>query len=159
MAAKSKNHRPTQSEIHKPVSAMADEARKNYEHALRTGQKLQEEAGQWWTKWFDQTLIAGDWQKQFYRLTAITNSAVPLAQKRLEETLRLMENHRRYGADLMKKAVDAAQTASLAESQAKWMDFWSASLKALQSNVEAATELSTHAIDSWIEFVRKNTET
>ena len=31
-------------------------------------------------------------------------------------------------------------------------------MKAVQSNVEAVTELSTHTIESWIEFVRKNAE-
>jgi hypothetical protein len=83
---------------------------------------------------------------------------MPLAQRRLEEAMRFMEINSRTGAELMKKAVDAAQTSSLAESQAKWMDFWSSSMKAMQSNIETATDLSTQAIDSWIQFVRKNTD-
>jgi hypothetical protein len=159
MAAKSKNHRQTESnEAHKPLKAMADQARTNYEQAVRTGQKFQEEAGQWWTRMLGQTMTASDWQKQLSRLTAITTSAMPLAQRRLEEAMQFIETNSRTGAELMKKAVDAAQTSSIAESQAKWMDFWSSSVKAAQSHLEAATELSTHAIESWFEFVRKNTE-
>jgi hypothetical protein len=159
MATKSKNHRQTGTkETHKPLTAMADQARTNYEHAVRTGQKFHEEAGQWWTRMLSQTLTANDWQRQFTRLTTITAGAMPLAQQRVEEAMRLMETNSRNGAELMKKAVDAAQTSSIAECQAKWMDFWSTSMKAVQSNIEAVTDLSTHAIDSWIQFVRKNTE-
>lgn len=159
MAAKSKNHRQTEtSDMHKPLTAMADQARTNYEHAVRTGQKFQEEAGQWWTRMLSQAMTANDWQKQFTRLTAMSTGVMPLAQRRLEEAMRFMEINSRTGAELMKKAVDATQTSSIAESQAKWMDFWSSSMKAVQSNIEAVTDLSTHAIDSWIQFVQKNTE-
>ena len=105
-----------------------------------------------------QAMTVNDWQNQFTRLTSITSSAMPIAQRRLEEAMQLMETNSRTGAELMKKAVDAVQTSSLAECQAKWMDFWSSSMKAAQSNLEAVTELSTHAIDSWIQFVRKNAE-
>ena len=144
--------------MHKPLTAMADQARTNYEHAVRTGQKFQEEAGQWWTRMLSQAMTANDWQKQFTRLTAMTTSVMPLAQRRLEEAMRLMETNSRTGAELMKKAVEATQTSSIAESQAKWMDFWSSSMKAAQSNIEAVTDFSTHAIDSWIQFVRKNSD-
>jgi len=144
--------------MHKPLTAMADQARTNYEHAVRAGQKFQEEAGQWWSRMLGQVMTTNDWQKQFTRLTEMTTSAMPLAQRRLEEAMRFMETNSRTGAELMKKAVDAAQTSSLAESQAKWMDFWSSSMKAVQSNIEAATDLGTQAIDSWIQYVRKNTE-
>ena len=146
------------SEMQKPLTAMADQARTNYEHAVRAGQKFQEEAGQWWGRMLGQVVTTNDWQKQFTRLTEMTSSAMPLAQQRLEEAMRFMETNSRTGAELMKKAVDAAQTSSIAECQAKWMDFWSSAMKAAQSNIEAATDLGTHAIDSWIQFVRKNNE-
>lgn len=159
MAAKLKNHRQMgTSDTHKPLTAMADQARSNYEHAVRTGQKFQEEAGQWWTRMLSQAMTTNDWQRQFTRLTAMTTSVMPLAQRRLEEVMQFVETNSRAGAELMKKAADAAQTSSIAESQAKWMDFWSSSMKAVQSNIEAATEFSTRAIDSWIQFVRKNSE-
>ena len=137
---------------------MANQARHNYEQAVRTGQKFQEEAGQWWTRVFGQAMTAADWPKQFSRLTAMTSSAMPLAQRRLEESIQLMEKSGRASAELMRKAIDAVQTAGVAESQAKWMEFWSSSIKTVQSNVEAVTEFQTRTLDSWIEFVRKNTD-
>ena len=159
MAAKSKNHRGTAThETTRPLNAMANQARHNYEQAVRTGQKLQEEAGQWWTRVLGQAITAADWQKHFARLTVMTSSAMPLAQRRLEDAMELMEKNGRASAELMRKAIDAVQTAGIAESQEKWMEFWSSSVKAVQSNLEAVTELNTRTINSWIDFVRKNAD-
>jgi hypothetical protein len=159
MPEKSKSHRKESTSAKEPPMAeMADQARRNYQHALRTGQKFQEEAGQWWTRMFNQTATTTDWQKQVANLTSMASRVMPLAQRRMEDAMELMERNSRASADLIKKAVDAAQTPSLPECQAKWMDFWASSMRALQSNVEAATEMGTKTIDSWIDLVRKNTE-
>ena len=142
----------------KPVSEMADSAMKNYEQAVRTGLKLQEEAGKWWTSVFNQASLTEDWQKRFTQMSGMANSLVPLAQRRMEEVMNLMEKNSRTGAELMKKAVDAAQTPVMAESQAKWVDFWTSSMGAVRSNAEAVSQISSKSIDAWIDFVRKNSD-
>ncbi len=140
------------------MSEFTDSAVKNWEQALRTSLKLQEEAGRWWSSMFNQTAFAQDWQKRLSDMTGMANTWVPVAQKRMEEVMDLMEKNSRTGAELMKKAVDAAQTPTVAESQAKWMEFWTSSMGAVRSNAEAVTEIGTKALDSWIDFVRKNSE-
>lgn len=142
----------------RPASEAADNAMRNYEHAVRTGLKFQEEAGRWWSSMLNPTSGAQDWQKRMTNLTGMANSLMPMAQHRMEEMLSLIEQNNRTGTELMKKAVDAAQTPVLAESQAKWMEFWTSSLGAVRSNTEAMSEISSKTIDSWIEFVRKNTD-
>ena len=141
-----------------PLSDMADRAMKNYEQALRTGLKLQEETVQCWNNLFNQTASADDWQKRLGNFTALTNEMMPITQRRMEEVLALFEQNSQTSAELMKKVVEAAQTPVPAESQAKWMDFWTSSLGAIRSNAEAVTQISARAIDAWIDFVRKNTE-
>ncbi len=141
-----------------PMTEMADKALKNYEQALRTGLKMQEEAGKWWSSMFNQATVAQDWQKRLNNMTGMASSLIPLAQRRMEDVITLMEKNSKTGAELVKKAVDAAQTPVIAESQAKWMEFWTSSMGAVRSNTEAVSELSGKVIDSWIEFVRKNTE-
>ncbi len=142
----------------KPMTEMTDQAMRNYEQALRTGLKLQEEAVKWWSGMLNQTTTSQDWQKRFANFSNVATGVMPVAQKRMEEVLDLMEKNSQTGADLMKKAVDAAQTPVIAESQAKWMDFWTSSLGAIRRNAEAMTQINTRAIDSWIDFVRQNTE-
>ncbi len=142
----------------KTFSEMADSALKNYEQAVRTGLKLQEEAGKWWSSMFNQTAFGQDWQKHWANMTGVANSFMPLAQKQVEEVMGLMEKNGRQGAELVKKAVDAVHAPALAESQAKWLDFWTASMGVARSNAEAVSELSSKAIDGWVDFVRKNAE-
>ena len=164
MAAKSKstkterNHTGTGVHAGDRMAEVTETARKNYEHAVRTGQKLQDQAGQWWTRILSQGPGLGDWQKHFAGLTRLTTDTLPLAQRRMEDMMSWMECSSRNHAELMRKAMDAAQTPSVAESQNKWMDVWASSMKALQAQVESATEVSTQAIDGWIQFIRKNTE-
>ena len=166
MATKAKTHRRHESNQRhvtnnatenatESVTGMADTARKNYEHAIRTGKRFQEEAGEWWTRMLTQSTTATDWQGNFSRFTAMAGNAVPLAQRCFQGAMDVMEKNSRNGADLLRKAVDAAQTPGLAESQAKWFEFWTSSMKAAQSNVEAVTHLGTQTIDSWIDFVRE----
>lgn len=142
----------------KPVSEMTDTAMKNYEQAVRTTLKLQEETARCWTSMLNQAPLVQDWQKRLDDFSGLANKFVPLAQQRLEEVISLMEKNSRAGAELMKKAVDAAQTPVLSESQAKWMEFWTSSMGAMRTNTEAFAEMGTKAVDSWIDFVRRNAE-
>jgi len=142
----------------KPMSDMADKAMKGYEQAIRTGLKLQEEATRWWTNTLNQTASPQDLQNRISNVTALCNGVMPIAQRRMEEVLELMEKNSRTGAELLRKAADAAQTPVIADSQAKWMDFWAASVNAARANAEAVTEINSRAMDGWIDFIRKNTE-
>ncbi len=141
-----------------PMMEMVDQAMKNYEQALRAGLKLQEETGRWWGGLFNQGAATQDWQKRFLNFAGVANGLAPANQKRLEEVLELMEKNTRTSADLMKKAVEAAQTPAIGESQGKWLDVWTSSLGAARSNGEAVMQIGTRAIDSWIDFIQKSTE-
>lgn len=137
---------------------MAEQTMKNCDQVFRTGLKLQEEAMRWWSGVFQQTTLRTDWPKKMMDMTSMANGIMPAAQKRMEEMLDLMESNSRSGAELWNKAVDAAQTPAIAQSQSKWMDCWTSSLNAIRSNAEAVTNLQVRAIESWIDFVNKNTD-
>jgi len=141
-----------------PVSEMADQAVKNWEQAVRNGMKLQQEAGKWWTSLLNQAASTQDWQKRVSNLTALGTGLMPATQKRAEEVLELLEKNTRTGTELVKKALDAAQTPVIADSQAKWMEVWTDSLGAARTNAEAAVQIGGKALDSWVEFVQKNSE-
>lgn len=146
-------------EQQKAFSDIAEKVMKNYEQAFRTGLKLQEEAVKCCTGLADPAEAAQECQKNMTNLTKLTSSLLPNAQKRMEEALELAEKNSRASTELLRKAVDAAQTPVIAESQTKWAEVASSSLGALRSNVEALTQINGRVIDSWIEFVKKSTQT
>ncbi len=141
-----------------PMSEMAEQMMKNCEQAMRSGLKLQQEAGQAWNNWFNQGLPAGDWQKRFTNFGNLVSDYLPATGKRMEEVLDLIEKNTRTGTELLKKAADAVQTPVIGDGQTKWMEFWTSSLGAMRSNAEALAQINGRAIESWIEFVQKNAE-
>ena len=141
-----------------PVLETTDQVMKNYEQALRSGLKVQEEIWQSWCAMLNQSPLGSEWPKRFLGAAGGGNGIVLGAQKRVEEAVALMEKNAKLGADLVKKAVDAAQASGIAESQSKWMDFMKASLEAGRMNVEATVEIASRAMGSFLSVVEKNSE-
>lgn len=141
-----------------PMSDMAEEVVKNWEQAVRSGLKMQQETGQWWNNWFSQSAPAGDWQKRMPNFNHLVNDYIPAARERMGEVCDLMETNTRTGTELLKKAADAAKAPVIADSQAKWMDFWTSSMEAARSNGEAMARINGRAIESWIDYVQKSTQ-
>ena len=130
---------------------------RNYEQALRTSVKLQEEAGRWWTTMLNQTASAQDWQKRMTNITSMANGVMPVAQRRMEEVMELMEKNSRTGADLVKKAVEAARPPRSQNASPNGLMFGPPPWTWLE-RLEALTQINSRVIDSWIDFARKNTE-
>jgi hypothetical protein len=139
------------------VSNMAEMLRKNCEQAMHTSLRLQEETGRWWGSMFNAAGCA-NFQEQLHSAGRSANSLLPLAQERVGELIELAEKNNRMSAELLRKAVDAAQTPTIAESQAKWSEFWTASIDAARAHTEALSQMGAKAFDSWAAFVRTNTE-
>ena len=150
----------TTDEVRDPAGIMSDAAemlRKNCEQALHTQLKLQEEAGRWWSSMVNAGGCA-NFQEQLSSATRTANSLLPLAQKRVGELIELAEKNSRTSAELVRKAVEAAQTQSMADSQTKWNEFWTASIEAGRANTEAISQIGAKAFDSWATFVRSQGE-
>ena len=136
-----------------PGAEVFDQALKNYEQTLRNGLKLQEEAGRWWSNLLNQATSVQDLQK---RVTGLTNEIIAPTQKRIEEYLGLIEENNRTNVTLLKEALDLAQTTAPAEYQSKVLDFCEASVKAVQANAQAVTQIQGRMSDSWVSFIKKN---
>ncbi len=150
--------RETTKDKENPFADMAEQAARNCEQALRSGLKLQQQASQWWGSMLDHGASAEDWHERFTQYNSLAHSLAPATQQRMEEVLELVEKSTRTGTELYKKAAEAAQTPAPADSQAKWMDFWTASLGAARANTEAVMQINSRAMNTWLEFIQKNAE-
>jgi len=135
-----------------PASEFLDQGLKNYEQALRMGLKVQEEAGKWWTRLLSQSVSPQDLQK---RIASLTNEAIPATQKTMESYRKVLEQASADSVELIKKGLEAAQTADYAGGQSKVVEFCENSLKSLKANTQAVVDINTAAIESWFAFISK----
>ncbi len=137
-----------------PASELFDQALKNYESAMRTGLKIQEDAAKYWGKLLSQAASPQDFQKQ---VLSLANDVIPVTQKSMQSCLELMEQNSRTSVDLVKKGMEAAQTTTAGETQKKLVEFCEGSLKSLKGNAQAIIDINAKAMDSWIVLVKKAT--
>ena len=135
-----------------PASEMLDQGLKNYEQALRTGLKVQEEAGKCLTKLFTQATSPQDLQKQ---ISSIANEVIPAAQKSMENCIELIEQNSRASVELVKQGLEAAQATTYADAQSKVTELCESSLKTLKANAQAILDVNSKALDAWTGFVKK----
>jgi len=145
-------------ETMKPVSELLDVAMGSYEKAFRTGLKLQEESGKWWTAFLEQTGPTREWQKT---IRTMASELLPEAQRRVEDGLRMVEQNSRASLEylrLFKRAVEVPQGNPIVEGQTKLLSFWEESLNSVRDSAQAIAQANTQAMESWMELFRKGTE-
>jgi len=138
------------------MSELMEQAMKNYEQALQSGLKLQEESSRWWTDFMTQSTTATDWQKR-WKTTA--TQTIPIVQKRMEESLRLVEQSSQTSLDLLKQALAVTASDSPANAQTKVQQLWEASLRALRQNAQAVAQANAKVVESWMQLFTAGTET
>lgn len=128
---------------------------KNYEQALKTGLKLQEDSLRVWTGLLNQPTAPQELQN---RAKAMVDDIIPQAQKTIEANLKLVEQNSRTTIELLKKAAAATQAATVQEAQSKFLSLWEASLNAVRDTTMAFAQANAKAVESWNGYVRKSAE-
>jgi hypothetical protein len=149
---------PREKEFKNTMSELADKTLKNYQQALQTGFKLQEETLKCWSSLLSESPATPDLQQGFKTFSKVANSILPAAQRRMEEAMDIVNKSTRTGTELMRKAVDAAHAQGVGDGHNKLTDFWMSSVGAMRSNTEALAHLNARAIDSWLEIIRRGSE-
>ena len=139
-----------------PISGLVEQSMKNYEQALQAGLKIQEESSKWWNDCMAQTAAPADWQK---RWNAAAMDTIPVVQKRMEESLRLLDQGSRTSLELLKQALQIAGTDSTANAQSKMQELWEASLQALRNNGQAVSQANAKVMESWMQLFTRQFET
>ncbi len=132
------------------------QALKNYDQAFQAGLKAQEEAFKTLLECAGKLQAPKDWQK---RWSATIIDSLPQLQKRIEESLQMVEESSRTSLDFLKQAFEAAKIDTGAGAQAKVQDLWEASLQTLRTNSQAVTRLNARAVESWMQYLQGWVET
>jgi hypothetical protein len=138
-----------------PVAELFDQAMKNYEQALKTGLKMQEEVTKWWSNLYCQPPWSAEWQK---KMTAAMEDVFPAAQKNLEEGLRMIEQNSRASLELMRQTMEASQDVSLGDGNLRVQKLWQTSLNAVQTNAQSITNANARLMSTWANIAQKAME-
>jgi hypothetical protein len=81
--------------------------------------------------------------------------SIPVFQKRMEETVKVVEQSSRTSLDLVKQAFEAGKADTVATAQAKMQGLWEDSLQALRTNAAAFSQQNSKWVETWVQFVPK----
>ena len=136
----------------KPFADLFEQATRNYEQAVKTGLKAQEESAKLWTNLCNQITGPADLQK---RVKAFTDEVIPQTQKNVNEYLKLVEQNSRATVELVKKAVATSQATSPQDAQSKFLALWETTLGVVRETAQSVTQANTKAVESCLEILRK----
>ena len=123
-----------------------DEAFKTYEQTLTTGIKIQEETVNLWKTVLSDSPTPTELQK---RISAMVDDGFPTAKKRMDESLRSLEEQYKVGSELMQKAIQVWQPGTVADSQNRIRDLWESSLTAVRNNAQSLVKANQQILDFW----------
>jgi hypothetical protein len=79
----------------------------------------------------------------------MVDDGFPAAKKRMDESLRALEEQYKVGSELMQKAVQVWQPGTVAESQGRIRDLWESSLTAIRNNAQSLVKTNQQILDFW----------
>ena len=133
------------------VVGLFEQAVGTFGDALKSGVKIQEEVGKFWTDALDQ-VPAQDWQRKSRAMIA---DAIPAARRNVEEWLKLVEDNSRRSVTLLKRAFDSDQLEP-GELQERTQELWQETLEMVRNNAQAVAQSNVKLLEVWAELLRKN---
>ncbi|HWQ90707.1 MAG TPA: hypothetical protein VN673_03470 [Clostridia bacterium] len=128
----------------------------SYARTLEEGRGLQEQWMRNMAAMLDRGASMAEWQVVWARWAQTASHAMPLAQRQFEEMMQIVASNSRAGAELLRKTMEATRVPMLLQTQDKWMDIWTTTLRAMQSNAQTLSQVTGRSLTSYIELIRKN---
>ena len=136
----------------KPFADLFEQATRNYEQAVKTGLKAQEESAKLWTNLCNQITTPAELQK---RVKVFADEVIPQTQKNVNEYLKVVEQNSRATVELVKKAVATSQVTNLQDAQSKFLALWETALGVVRETAQTVTQANSKAVESCLEVLRK----
>ena len=125
------------------VSELYRNALEQFESALKTGVKIQEESIKMLSSWAKEPPLMPDWTQKAQSSFMEMMSGMP---ERLEEAVRMMNEHSKDAMDLLHKGFEAGRSTNLAEAQEKVRELWETTLGVLRTNIHSLLKAQSQAM-------------
>ena len=136
------------------ATELFEQALKGFEAAVKANFKLQKETNDLWTKMLGESGFPTEWQE---KICSVANDTLPAMEKNAHEAIKLIEENGKSSLDLLKKAMETAQSASIEESKDKTHQLWEAYLETMRKNTKDFLDANSRAVKAWENLADKFT--
>lgn len=135
------------------ASDLYSQAYETFESAIRLGCKMQEETANRVTEMLSTMGSPQEWQR---RNKEMVEEFIPVAEKNLDETLKVMNQNAKSSMEMLEKAFESGQSMDPAALQAKTQDLWETSLGMVRTNMQTMVQTNTRMMQTLAHAMKTN---
>jgi hypothetical protein len=124
-------------------------ALEQFESALKTGVKIQEESIKLMTTWAKEPPLMPNWTQKAQSNFMEMISAMP---ERYEEALRMMNEQSKTAMELLHKGFEASRSTNVPEAQENVRELWEMTLGVLRTNIHSLLKTQSQVVQKWEEM-------
>lgn len=143
----------TQEQTKQAASDLYSQAYQTFESAIRLGCKMQEETANRMTEMLGMMGSPQEWQR---RNQEMVEEFIPMVEKNLDETLKLMNQNAHTSMEMLEKAFATQRPADVSEMQARTQELWETSLGMVRSNVQNMVQTNSRMMQMWANAMKGN---
>jgi signal transduction protein with GAF and PtsI domain len=126
------------------VNDMFKQATENFNQAMNTGLKFQEESARFWGETFGKNV------DQFRsQIDKISNESFPTAKKQLDRFHTMFDEQSKKGVEMFKEAFDSGNKAMNGDAYNQAMKMWRTSFDAMRSSVDNIAQANAEMFESF----------
>ena len=123
-------------------------ALEQFESALKTGIKIQEESIKMWTNWAKEPPIMPDWTQKAQTAVLDTLSSMP---EHLEESMQVLNEQSKNAMEMLHKAFDVSRSGNVSEAQEKTPRTVGNEPGRVANNIHSLLKVQSQAMQKWEE--------
>jgi hypothetical protein len=123
-----------------------------WETAIDAGVKMHEEGSKWLRQMFSEAGSLNDW---YDKSQTAASDIMAKAQENVDETIRLVNQNAEASVKLIQKLLDARQSDSNSDAQARLVEWWEAALDAMLMNTQAGLQANGRILTAWSELAKR----
>jgi hypothetical protein len=131
------------------LSEMYQNALEQFESALKTGVKIQEESIKMWGTWAKHPPMMPDWTQKAQTAVLDTLSNMP---QQFEDSMRVFNEQSSAAMDMLHRGFEVSRSTNIGDAQEKVRELWETSLGVMRNNIHSLLKVQSQAMQKWEEM-------
>ncbi len=123
-----------------------------WESAVEAGAKMHEECSKWMRQMFSEAGSLNEW---YTKGQTAASEMVVKSQENVDEAIGLLNRNAESAVKLIQKVLDARQSDSSSEAQAKFVELWESALEVVLMNTQAMLQANNRVLTAWSDVAKR----